>query len=192
MARRLVLTGLALLIGALGAGAPVASAGGPSFVLRSGCAFQAVAVATVTGGQQTFAGAARGHAVFTDRASHTLRCYVAVDGVEQSSTPEVRADLSVGTAGRVTYYAAEGATTDLCTVLDGVTVSCRAATETQAVPREPVDASDGAANSAPDHCIAGRPGRQAWPGASSNCPPYTPQYAPSGALPARSVRIQYA
>jgi hypothetical protein len=187
MAMRLVLGGLAAallwvnspLASAAGGGAPAGSA-----VARSGCAFQAVAAEAATGGQQTFAGTARGQAVFADRANHALRCYVAVDGVEQATTPTVHADVPVATAGQVTYNAPEGASVDLCTEVDGEVVSCRAAVEARVVPQEVGDLFAGSATG-PAPCTQRRP---AYRSAPSDCPPYIVLDAVSKAA---AVRVQY-
>jgi hypothetical protein len=181
MAKRLVLGGLAAAL--LCVHAPLASAAGGAALSRAGCAFQAAAARSVTGGQQTFAGTARGQALFADRAGHSLRCYVAVDGAEQSSTPAVHSDVPVGTAGAVTYDAPEGASVDLCTEVDGATVSCRAAIEAWVVPQEVGDLFPGmATDSAP--CLPGPHARSA----PSDCPPYLVLDAVSKA----AVRVQYA
>jgi hypothetical protein len=143
MFKHLVLA--ATVAATLSAGSPVAHAA----VVRSGCGSASFAQETVTG-QDTYTGVAYGYAVFDDQGSHTLRCYITVDGVEQSSTPTQSGSATVATAGQVTYSAAEGATVDLCTEIDGVTVSCGPAMQYQSAP-----------------CADDQP--EGWP---SNCPPY--------------------
>jgi hypothetical protein len=113
---------LALLTTALLGGlAPVAGAA----VVRAECGFQTVAQETLTGGQDRFTGAAYGQLMSDDRATHTLRCYVTVDGVERASTPTATGTGVVVAAGRVTFDAPELAVVALCTEADGVTTLCR-------------------------------------------------------------------
>jgi hypothetical protein len=133
MLKKLMLAGVA--VGMMALNAPIAHAA----VVRSGCGFDSVAQETVTGGQDTFTGGAYGYAVFDDQGTHTLRCYVTVDGVEQATTPTQSGTAFVATAGQVTYNAAEGATVDLCTEIDGATVSCGPADEQQIPPQEVID-----------------------------------------------------
>jgi hypothetical protein len=126
--------------GALAAGPPAAHAA----LVRSGCGIAAADQETVTGGQDVFAGAAYGYAVFDDQGTHTVRCYVTVDGVPAAggSTAPQSGTGAVATAGEVTYFAAEGSSVDVCTEVDGVTVACRATTESQVPPQMVFDALD--------------------------------------------------
>jgi hypothetical protein len=134
--KKLMLVGV--VAGMMALNAPVAHAA----VVRSGCGFDSVAQETVTGGQDTFTGGAYGYAIFDDQGTHTLRCYVTVDGAEQATTPTQSGTAFVATTGQVTYNAPEGATVDLCTEIDGATVSCGPATDSQIPPQEVVDLVD--------------------------------------------------
>jgi hypothetical protein len=64
-----------------------------------------------------------GYAVFDDQDSHTLRCYVTVDGSEQAGVAGSGTVL-VGTAGLVDYYAPTYSADYLCTEVDDVPVGC--------------------------------------------------------------------
>jgi hypothetical protein len=154
MLKKLVLA--AVVAASLTTPAPVAHAG----IVRSGCAFEAVAEENVTGGQDTFTGAGYGYALFDDAGTHLLRCYVTVDGVEQASTPTESGTGMVVTSGQMTYNAAEGATVDLCTEVDGVTIECGTASGTQLLPQEVIDAIEVLCALLP-------------PPPLSDCPPYT-------------------
>jgi hypothetical protein len=92
--------------------------------VRSGCGFDTVAQANVTGDEDAFDGVAYGYAVFDDADQHTLRCYVRVDGAEQASTPAASGTRLVVAGGPVAYTAGYDAIVDLCTEVDGVTVRC--------------------------------------------------------------------
>jgi hypothetical protein len=134
--KKLMLAGVA--VGMMALNAPIAHAA----VVRSGCGFDAIAQETATGGQDTFTGGAYGYAIFDDQGTHTLRCYVTVDGVEQATTPTGSGTGLVTAQGQVTYNAAEGATVDECTEIDGVTIECGAADTSQIPPQEVIDALD--------------------------------------------------
>jgi hypothetical protein len=138
MLKKLMLAGLAVGMTALNA--PVAHAA----VVRAECGFDAAAQATVTGGgaQATFTGAAWCVVTFDDGNGHTVRGYITVDGVEQASTPTASGSVVVIAAGQVTYNAPEGSTVDLCTEIDGVTVSCGPADEQQIPPQAVIDLLD--------------------------------------------------
>jgi hypothetical protein len=135
MLKKLMLAGVA--VGMMALNAPIAHAA----VVRSGCGFDANSQSTVTG-ENTFTGVAYGYAVFDDQGTHTLRCYITVDGVEQASTVPGSGSVFVTTSGTVTYSAAEGAHVEECTEIDGNLVSCGAATETQIPPQEVLDLLD--------------------------------------------------
>jgi hypothetical protein len=107
-------------------------------VVRAGCGFDSISQATVTG-EETFTGEAYGYAVFDDQGTHSLRCYVTVDGSEQATTPTQSGSAFVSTAGQVTYSAAEGSQVELCTEVDGSTTGCAAADEQQFLPAEVED-----------------------------------------------------
>jgi hypothetical protein len=109
----------ATAVAALALSAPVAHAA----TVRADCGFDAVAQETLTGGEDTFTGAAYGYAVFDDQDTHTLRCYVTVDGVEQSSTPTASGRTLVTTKGPVTYTAGWDTVVALCTEVDDL-ASC--------------------------------------------------------------------
>jgi hypothetical protein len=68
--------------------------------------------------------AAAGYAVFDDQGSHTLRCYVTVDGVERATTPTATGTGVVVTAGPVSYATWAWSTVAVCTEVDGVTTGC--------------------------------------------------------------------
>jgi hypothetical protein len=136
MLKKLMLAGVA--VGMMALNAPIAHAA----VVRSGCGFDAIAQETATGGQDTFTGGAYGYALFDDQGTHTLRCYVTVDGVEQATTPTGSGVGFVTAQGQVTYNAAEGATVDECTEIDGVTIECGTADTSQIPPQEVIDLID--------------------------------------------------
>jgi hypothetical protein len=125
-------------VGMMALNAPIAHAA----VVRSGCGFDAVAQETATGGQNTFTGGAYGYAVFDDQGTHTLRCYITVDGVEQATTPTGSGTGVVTVSAQVTYNAADGASVDECTEIDGVLIECGAADTSQVPPQEVIDALD--------------------------------------------------
>jgi hypothetical protein len=135
MLKKLMLAGVAVAMTVFNA--PIAHAA----VIRSGCGFNAGSQETVTG-PGTFTGVAYGYAVFDDQGSHTLRCYVTVDGAEQNSTGTSVGRTFVATEGTVSYHADEGASVDLCTEIDGVTVFCGGADESQIPPQEAIDLLD--------------------------------------------------
>jgi hypothetical protein len=184
MAKRLVLGGIAA---ALLATAPLAHAGSRPERVRSGCGSEAVAADAVTGGQDTFEGSSYGYAAFAGQGTHTLRCRLMVDGVEQASTPLRSGSGVVRTAAALTYHAPEGATVDLCTEVDGATLLCETATETRLPPRAPTDAYDAVPWLLPAPCPAVRPGRR---NAPSDCPPYRPPDTLPG-LSDGAVRFQH-
>jgi hypothetical protein len=128
----------------------VATPAAHAAVVREGCGFDSLAQETLTGGQDTFTGAAFGYAVFDDQGSHTLRCYVTVDGSEQASTPTGSGSVVVTTQGQVTYTAPGGSSVEICTEIDGTTVTCE----------------DGGTEI--DLCFYAVP--DSWP--LSDCPPY--------------------
>lgn len=68
--------------------------------------------------------AAAGYAVFDDQGSHTLRCYVTVDGTEQATTPTATGTGVVVTAGPVSYDASPWSALAVCAEVDGVTTVC--------------------------------------------------------------------
>jgi hypothetical protein len=107
-------------------------------VVRSGCHFSANNGALLTGGNDTFTGASSGYVLLDDQGTHTLRCYIAVDGSEVASTPTGSGTGSVTTSGSVTYTTSSS-DVDLCIEIDGATTSCGDAVITQVPPQEVVD-----------------------------------------------------
>jgi hypothetical protein len=69
-----------------------------------------------------YAGLAAGVAVIPTTATHTLRCYATVNGVEQSSTPVASGSVVITVAGPITLVAGPLDPKELCTEVDGVTV----------------------------------------------------------------------
>jgi hypothetical protein len=114
MTGRIVLA--AATCAALALGVPAAHAA----VVRSGCQ----SVATDYTGSRIFLGAASGYALFDDQGTHTLRCYVTVNGQEKSSTNLGSGTGAVTASGRIEYIAPKNADVYLCEEIDGVTVSC--------------------------------------------------------------------
>jgi hypothetical protein len=151
----------AAVAASLSAGGPVAQAA----VVRSDCRIGATAQDTLTG-QDTFTGAGYGYALFDDQGSHTVRCYVTVDGVEQATTPTGSGSVFVHTEGQVTYSAAEGSTVEVCTEIDGATVSCATASTTTLPPQEVQDLAAQFFQLLNSLLCARRQAR-------SECPPYT-------------------
>jgi hypothetical protein len=88
-------------------------------VVRSGCG--AVVDEASTG---TYSGVVYTYAVFGDQGSHTIRCYVTVDGSRRASTPPQSGTGFVATVGNVSFSASASSSKDLCTEVDGTTVSC--------------------------------------------------------------------
>jgi hypothetical protein len=130
----------ATAVAMLALGAPMAHAA----VVRSGCGFDSLATAQdATGGQNTYNGAAYGYAVFDDQGTHTLRCYITVNGTEAASSIPNSGTGFVVTAGPVTFFAEDGALVEECTEIDGATVSCGESTNTQIPPQEVLDALSG-------------------------------------------------
>jgi hypothetical protein len=78
----------------------------------------------VTGGSGTYTGVAYGYAAFGDQTSHTLDCYVTVNGTEASGSIPLSGTGVVATAGPVTFSAEPGDTVALCVRIDGITKSC--------------------------------------------------------------------
>jgi hypothetical protein len=153
MVKQLVLA--ATVAASLTTGAPAAHAA----VVRSGCGFDTIAQEQATGGQDTYTGAAYGYAVFDDQGTHTLRCYVTVDGGEVATTPTGSGSVFVTTQGTVTYTTAS-TDVDLCTEIDGVTTSCGDATLTELPPQAVIDLIDSLCALTSD-------------GPDSDCPPYS-------------------
>jgi hypothetical protein len=67
--------------------------------------------------------AAVGYALFDDQGTHTLRCYVTVDGTERAGTPTASGTGLVVLSSPIAYDA-ESWRSALCTEVDGVTVLC--------------------------------------------------------------------
>jgi hypothetical protein len=128
----------ATAVALLAVAAPVAHAS----PVRAGCSFESVAQQTVTGSPEAYVAALYGIAVFDDNGSHTLRCYVTVNGVEVASTNLERGVSVVVAAGTRSYDAASDAGVEICTEVDGVTTSCAVSAPTQIPPQEVVDVVD--------------------------------------------------
>jgi hypothetical protein len=135
MLKKIILA--ATSVAMLAVSAPISHAA-PTAVVRDGCGFDTIAQETATGGQDTFTGAAYGYAVFDETSTHTLRCYVTVDGSEVASTPTGSGSVVVTTQGTVTYTTSS-TDVDLCTEIDGVTISCGDATLTEFPPQAVID-----------------------------------------------------
>jgi hypothetical protein len=91
---------------------------------------------SVTGGQSQFTGLLSGVVVRDDQGTHSVRCYVSVDGVEASSSPTGTGTVTIGTAGQVSFEAAPDSLVEVCVDTDGVTLECEPTTRTQAPPQE--------------------------------------------------------
>ena len=101
MFKKILISSLAL--GTLALGAPAAQADDPQFA----CNFRAVQQQDATG--QNFEGAAFGYVAHPGDGTATIRCFIAVNDSEVTSTPEstpTPAGVSA-TAGRLTYFAGE-------------------------------------------------------------------------------------
>jgi hypothetical protein len=102
------------------------------------CQLDAASQETVTG-QDTFTGTVSGTIVRGDQDTHTLGCSVTVDGVEEAVGPTASGKGVVTASGAVTFTAAQGATVQVCTEIDGAAPVCENTTQTQAPPQEVVD-----------------------------------------------------
>jgi hypothetical protein len=111
----------------------------PAALVHAGCGFESIAEETVTG--DTYTGAVYGYAVFADHGTHTLRCFITVDGVDQGGV-SASGTVFVAGAGTVAYNAVEDETVELCTEIDGTLVSCGSATGPQIPPQEVIDLLD--------------------------------------------------
>lgn len=79
------------------------------------CGYEAVAQRRVTGGRETFTGVMYGYAAAeAPGAALSVRCYVAVDGVEVATTPTGTGRAAAATAGQVTFTATETQQVDVC------------------------------------------------------------------------------
>ena len=140
-----VMVALETLAG-LAIGTPVASATPPSSL---DCGFNVIAEEMVTGGQETYTGVAYGHVTVALAAAETvtIRCYVAVNGAEVSSTATGSGAGAVSTFGQVTFTATDTDDIDLCavwsTAFESGTV-CVGTRRTQLPPQEVVDLLDDA------------------------------------------------
>jgi hypothetical protein len=129
-------------------------------VVRKGCGYEAVAVPRVTasghelGNPDSYTAVLYGYAVAENHsdppnpAGLTVRCYVAVDWVEQASTPAVHGSTLAATGGPVTFHATADQDVAVCVevVLDGggTEVSCGESAPIGFPPQEILDAVDGA------------------------------------------------
>jgi hypothetical protein len=132
------LAAAAIVAAACTVNVPAAHAG----VVRSACQADTTDVDTAIGSGDTYTGYAYGYAVFDDQATHTLRCYVTVDGTEVDSTGTGTGVGVVVAQSQVTYVAAEYSWVELCTEIDGVTVNCGLVSQSQIPPQEFLDAID--------------------------------------------------
>jgi hypothetical protein len=123
--------------------APPRVPGGPGVTSADGtCNLKTGSDETLTGGQDTFTGTLSGTLVEDDTATHSLRCFVTVDGVEVASTPTGSGTGTVSTIGEVTFNAAEGSSVEACAETDAVVLGCTPASTQQAVPQELQDLLD--------------------------------------------------
>ena len=110
--------------------------------LQADCGFNTIAGDQISGGQDTFTGAAYGYVGTASGGTVTVRCLVRVDGVEVSSTP-TGSGLGFATAsGQVTYTATDTQDVDICaayTTPDGSGETCDDTSVTQIPPQEIVD-----------------------------------------------------
>jgi hypothetical protein len=119
---------------ALALGAPVAHAD----AVRTQCSFDAInapAVQPDDPGTYTYTGVLYGFAVFDDQGSHTLRCYITVDGAEVASTATGAGTTFVGVAAPLQYTESDGSDVKTCTEIDGV-ASCEGPTTIYLPPGE--------------------------------------------------------
>jgi hypothetical protein len=118
MLRKSILAAVSLAM--LAVGAPPSHAA-PTTAQCGGVAF---AQKEVTGGSETYTGTLYGYAVFDDLGTHTFRCYVTVDGAEQSATPTQSGSSAIAAAGQVTFSVSPGQTVVECLEIDGATLNC--------------------------------------------------------------------
>lgn len=79
------------------------------------CAFDAGGYETLTGGQDTFTGVARGYVVSGSPGnSVSIACYIRVDGVFVAGTPTGTGNTVAATVGQLTYTASDTQAVDLC------------------------------------------------------------------------------
>ncbi len=127
----------ALAAGALALNAPVAQADAPRF----DCSFDSVQQDTATG--QNYEGAAWGYIAHAEGGDVTIRCYIAVNGVEASSTPTgTGSNGAAVTSGRVTFAATDTDSVQLCAEYTSPHASdnvCFESTSTQIPPQEVID-----------------------------------------------------
>jgi hypothetical protein len=137
-----------ILAGSLGVGGPAAHAS----VVPSACAFITTTQPDVTG---TVSGVVYGYAAFDDTGTHTLRCYVTVNGGPTgASSPTRFGGTFLATAGQVTYTAGADDVVDVCSVLDGLPVSCTTPNETIPPPDFVCAVASGCEDSRALICIA--------------------------------------
>jgi hypothetical protein len=120
--------------------APISHAA-PAALVRSGCGFEFAALPTAMGGQDTYTSVVYGFGVFDDQLTHTLHCFVTVNGVDQGGV-SISGSVFVAGAANVTFHADDDATVELCTEIDGILVSCGSTDETQIPPQEVIDLID--------------------------------------------------
>jgi hypothetical protein len=103
------------------------------------CSVVAAANELVTGSSDTYSGVMFGVAVFDDADSHTLRCYIRINGGEAASTPKESGTVAVRTLGLVTFTVPPDSFVEICTEIDAVTVSCSSVEISQIPPQEVED-----------------------------------------------------
>jgi hypothetical protein len=134
-----------LLVATVAAGLTAAPA--HAAPLAAHCAYAAAAVHDGAASADSYAGVAYGYAAFDDLGPHTLRCYVTVNGVEQSpATLTAAGNALVRTAGPVSYLATDTDVVALCADVDATfpthAVTCEAVSQVPVPPTELYDAVD--------------------------------------------------
>ena len=124
-----------LAAGALALNAPVATAAEAT----GECGFDSVQQDSTTG--QNYEGVAYGFASDTDGDPVSIRCYITVNDVPAAagSTPTGTGTGVATTSGPISFEAAEGASVELCTEVNGVLQDCATSTNTQVPPQEVLD-----------------------------------------------------
>ena len=129
MLKKLAVATLAAMLVAVNA--PVAHASAVYY----DCSVVAAANSVVS--PDTYTGLIVGVAV--DTASHTLRCYIRAGGTEVASTPTQGPSPVVVTEALVSFTVPQDSVAQICTELDGVTVSCSEVSVLQVPPQAVVD-----------------------------------------------------
>jgi hypothetical protein len=109
------------------------------------CGFDTIAQQDLTGGTDTFTGAAYGYAVSDQPgAAISVSCEVRVNGGTAASTPPGPSGQASVTVGQVTYVATEADTVTLCAVWTGTESgeACGPTVTQQIPPQETIDLVD--------------------------------------------------